>query len=223
MDIKDYEAKGLPVPTAVLAEKIIEGIQDPGLKRMVLATIQTHSPDIVQCVKVFHTMYDMPILRPYEAREDFSHIPKNRLAMRARLIAEEFKEWCASMDIRARISYDFQDEEGDWHEAESFEQAIEETEERNMGAVADACVDMMYVITGFMLEVGIDPHAVLREIQASNMTKLGQDGKPVRRADGKILKGPHYVRANARAALSAHGMRFGPKPPVLTTDLLVID
>lgn len=58
--------------------------------------------------------------------------------------------------------------------------------------VADALADIVYVAYGTAHCYGIDLDAVLDEVHASNMTKLGADGRPVRRADGKVLKGPDY-------------------------------
>ena len=48
---------------------------------------------------------------------------------------------------------------------------------------------------------GIDLDAVLDEVHASNMTKLGADGRPIRRADGKVLKGPGYRPPDIAAVL----------------------
>ncbi|MEP6560808.1 MAG: nucleoside triphosphate pyrophosphohydrolase family protein [Nakamurella sp.] len=62
--------------------------------------------------------------------------------------------------------------------------------------VADALADIVYVAYGTAHVYGIDLDAVLDEVHASNMTKLGADGSPVRRADGKVLKGPAYVPPN---------------------------
>ena len=59
--------------------------------------------------------------------------------------------------------------------------------------VADALADIVYVAYGTAHVYGIDLDAVLDEVHASNMTKLGADGRPIRRADGKVLKGPAYV------------------------------
>lgn len=58
--------------------------------------------------------------------------------------------------------------------------------------VADALADIVYVAYGTACVYGIDLDAVLDEVHDSNMTKLGADGRPVRRVDGKILKGPDY-------------------------------
>lgn len=68
--------------------------------------------------------------------------------------------------------------------------------------VADALADIVYVAYGTAHVYGIDLDAVLDEVHASNMTKLGADGRPIRRADGKVLKGPAYVPPNIAAVLA---------------------
>ena len=59
-------------------------------------------------------------------------------------------------------------------------------------AIADALADVVYIACGTAHAYGIDLDAVLAEVHRSNMTKLGADGRPVRRHDGKVLKGPAY-------------------------------
>lgn len=59
-------------------------------------------------------------------------------------------------------------------------------------AIADALGDLDYVVNGAAIEYGIDLPKVTAEIHRSNMTKLGPDGKPIYREDGKILKGKDY-------------------------------
>jgi len=68
--------------------------------------------------------------------------------------------------------------------------------------VADALADIVYVAYGTAHVYGIDLDAVLNEVHASNMTKLGADGQPVRRADGKVLKGPSYRPPDIAAVLA---------------------
>lgn len=65
-------------------------------------------------------------------------------------------------------------------------------DEIDLVAVADALGDLEYVTNGAALEMGIPLPAVVAEIHRSNMTKLGPDGKPIYREDGKILKGEGY-------------------------------
>jgi predicted HAD superfamily Cof-like phosphohydrolase len=67
--------------------------------------------------------------------------------------------------------------------------------------VADALADIVYVAYGTAHVYGINLDVVLDEVHASNMTKLGADGRPVRRSDGKILKGPDYRPPDISAAL----------------------
>lgn len=191
--------------TREIAEVLAAQIEDLDTKRIVEKSLLM-APDIVTCVKAFHKLYGMPILRPAEAAEDFSHITPERLGMRFNLIVEEFKELCEAMDIRADIQFSYMNEDEKWVQADNIVDAITNTENRDLPDVADACEDLKYVITGFELEVGIDPHAVLEEVQASNMTKMGDDGLPLKRADGKILKGPSYVEADAEKALRGRGM-----------------
>lgn len=62
--------------------------------------------------------------------------------------------------------------------------------------IADAITDILYVAFGLVTKHGLDDIIVdlFNEVHASNMSKLGEDGKPIRRADGKVLKGPNYFR-----------------------------
>tara|TARA_B110000503_G_scaffold133234_1_gene210417 strand:+ start:273 stop:659 length:387 start_codon:yes stop_codon:yes gene_type:complete len=58
--------------------------------------------------------------------------------------------------------------------------------------VADALTDILYVVYGAGHAFGIDLDDCFNEVHRSNMTKLGEDGSPVYRDDGKVLKGPNY-------------------------------
>jgi predicted HAD superfamily Cof-like phosphohydrolase len=80
---------------------------------------------------------------------------------------------------------------------------IEETNEyidacfkNSLVDIADALGDQLYILCGTILKHGMQHiiEDVFEEIQASNMSKLGEDGKPVLRDDGKILKGPGYFK-----------------------------
>jgi predicted HAD superfamily Cof-like phosphohydrolase len=64
--------------------------------------------------------------------------------------------------------------------------------------IADALGDQLYILCGTILKHGMQHiiEDVFNEIQASNMSKLGDNGKPILREDGKILKGPGYFRPN---------------------------
>ncbi|SDM96707.1 pyrophosphohydrolase domain-containing protein [Kriegella aquimaris] len=69
--------------------------------------------------------------------------------------------------------------------------------------VADALGDMLYILCGTILEHGMQHkiEEVFEEIQRSNMSKLGADGKPIYREDGKVLKGPNYFKPNIQDVL----------------------
>lgn len=79
-------------------------------------------------------------------------------------------------------------------------------------AVADALADIVYVAYGSAWVYGIDLDAVLDEVHASNMTKLGADGRPIRRDDGKVLKGADYRPPDIAAVLRRATLRSGPAP-----------
>ena len=70
--------------------------------------------------------------------------------------------------------------------------------------IADALGDIIYVAAQQATILGIPIDAVLREIQRSNMSKLGADGKPIYRADGKVLKGPNFSEPDIARMLRAY-------------------
>ncbi len=67
--------------------------------------------------------------------------------------------------------------------------------------VADALTDILYVVYGAGHAFGIDLDECFAEVQRSNMSKLGEDGKPIFREDGKVLKGPGYTPPDLRKVL----------------------
>ena len=75
---------------------------------------------------------------------------------------------------------------------EEFEEFIDAWKEDNLKEMLDALCDLIYVIYGTAISYGLPINEGLREVHRSNMSKLGEDGKPVRRNDGKILKGPNF-------------------------------
>lgn len=74
----------------------------------------------------------------------------------------------------------------------------------NLVDVADALTDLLVVIYGAGHAYGIDLDACFKEVHRSNMSKLGEDGKPIYREDGKVLKGPNYSEPNLEAVLNTH-------------------
>lgn len=73
---------------------------------------------------------------------------------------------------------------------------LEACEKNSLVEIADALGDQLYILCGTILRHGMQDVIidVFNEIQASNMSKLGPDGKPIIREDGKILKGPEYFK-----------------------------
>ena len=69
---------------------------------------------------------------------------------------------------------------------------------------ADALADIRYVTDGAALEWGIPLEKCLREVHRSNMSKLGADGRPILRADGKVLKGPNFTLPDLEAILELY-------------------
>ena len=82
--------------------------------------------------------------------------------------------------------------------AEENEEYLEAAKNGDLVEVADALGDMMYILCGTILSHGLQHkiEEVFEEIQRSNMSKLGEDGKPIYREDGKVLKGPNYFKPN---------------------------
>ncbi|MAZ96753.1 MAG: hypothetical protein CMP53_04445 [Flavobacteriales bacterium] len=82
--------------------------------------------------------------------------------------------------------------------AEENQEYLEAAKDGDLVEVADALGDMMYILCGTILSHGMQHkiEEVFEEIQRSNMSKLGQDGKPIYREDGKVLKGPNYFKPN---------------------------
>lgn len=72
---------------------------------------------------------------------------------------------------------------------------------RDLVEIADALTDILVVVYGMGLTYGIDLDACFREVHRSNKTKLGYDGKPIYRADGKVMKGPNYQPPNLKKAM----------------------
>ncbi len=77
---------------------------------------------------------------------------------------------------------------------EENEEYLQAAKEGNLVEIADALGDMLYILCGTIIEHGMQDTIaeVFAEIQRSNMSKLGEDGKPVYREDGKVLKGPNF-------------------------------
>ncbi|MCC5918962.1 MAG: nucleoside triphosphate pyrophosphohydrolase family protein [Cryomorphaceae bacterium] len=86
---------------------------------------------------------------------------------------------------------------------EENEEYLEAARNGDLVEIADALGDMMYILCGTILKHGLQDviEEVFEEIQRSNMSKLGADGKPIFREDGKILKGPNYFKPDIKGII----------------------
>lgn len=137
-------------------------------------------------VKQFHHTYRMPI------RTDEPSLRYDRLGMRMALISEEFIELVGAVygqEAAGRV------------QAAIAEAPTLDDGTRDIVEAADALADLTYVIYGMALESGISLPDVLAEVQASNLSKLGEDGQPIYREDGKVLKGPNFFHPDIARVL----------------------
>lgn len=121
----------------------------------------------VDCVKEFFNSYDVP--RPLNGLFSGVHEIKTARKTQMKLINEENEELNDAFlkwDTHADIGKD---------------------------AILDAICDSIYVLIGLALQFGFDLDGAFHEVHRSNMSKLGEDGKPIKRDDGKVLKGPNFT------------------------------
>nr|WP_299384527.1 nucleoside triphosphate pyrophosphohydrolase family protein [Allomuricauda sp.] len=98
-------------------------------------------------------------------------------------------------EVKNKLRFNLMDEEN--------KEYLEAANEGDLVEVADALGDMLYILCGTILEHGMQYkiEEVFNEIQRSNMSKLGADGKPIYREDGKVLKGPNYFKPDIAGIL----------------------
>ena len=84
---------------------------------------------------------------------------------------------------------------------EELEEMREALDDKDLIGVADALTDLLYVVYGAGHSFGLDLDATFNEVHRSNMSKLGSDGKPIYRDDGKVLKGPDYSEPDLQKVL----------------------
>ena len=84
-------------------------------------------------------------------------------------------------------------------ELDEFKEAIDK---KDIKEVADALTDILYVTYGAGHAFGIDLDKCFEEVQNSNMSKLGTNGKPIYNEKGKVMKGPNYFKPNLNKFIS---------------------
>ena len=87
--------------------------------------------------------------------------------------------------------------------SEEFSELAQAIDDRDMIQIADALTDLLYVVYGAGHAFGIDLDECFQEVHSSNMSKLGPNGKPIHREDGKVMKGPGYFEPDLEGILGS--------------------
>ena len=87
--------------------------------------------------------------------------------------------------------------------AEELDELSDAIADRDMIQIADALTDLLYVVYGAGHAFGLDLDECFQEVHASNMSKLGPNGRPIHREDGKVMKGPGYFEPDLESILGA--------------------
>ena len=86
---------------------------------------------------------------------------------------------------------------------EELEELSDAVADRDMIQIADALTDLLYVVYGAGHAFGLDLDECFEEVHRSNMSKLGENGRPIHREDGKVMKGPGYFEPDLESILGA--------------------
>jgi len=86
---------------------------------------------------------------------------------------------------------------------EEFKELQEGIRKNDIVEIADALTDILYVVYGAGCAFGLDLDRLFEEVHRSNMSKLGQNGKPIYRHDGKVMKGKNYFPPNIKGIIDA--------------------
>ena len=84
---------------------------------------------------------------------------------------------------------------------EELEELTEAMDNKDLLEVADALTDILYVTYGAGHAFGVDLDKCFEEVQASNMSKLDENGKPIFNENGKVMKGPNYFKPDLKKYL----------------------
>ena len=79
---------------------------------------------------------------------------------------------------------------------EELQELKDAINKKDLKETIDALTDILYVTYGAGHAFGVDLDKCFEEVQSSNMSKLGEDGKPIYNEDGKVMKGPNYFKPN---------------------------
>lgn len=185
------------------AYKLALTLNLPPLARQSITT-----PDWTQKVMAFHDFYDVPIQPFGETDREFRHMADDRVAMRVGFQVEEIIELLykgfgidATVHLSVPGGHGYVLEGDKLEDTKSIAACMALTGKRNGKEVVDSATDSIYFWLGMMIEMGFDPRDAFHEVHASNMTKPDENGKPIKREDGKVMKGPNYMEPNIPAAL----------------------
>ena len=86
---------------------------------------------------------------------------------------------------------------------EELDELSEAVADRDMIEIAEALTDLLYVVYGAGHAFGIELDECFHEVHRSNMSKLGGNGRPIHREDGKVMKGPGFFEPDLESILGA--------------------
>ena len=115
---------------------------------------------------------------------------------------EDVKKFMETFGQMVRTKPQFPDEKTMQLRCDLIKEELNELEHamktKNLKEVADALTDILYVTYGAGYAYGIDLDKCFKEVQRANMSKLGEDGKPIYNEKGKVMKGPNYLAPNLK-------------------------
>ena len=115
---------------------------------------------------------------------------------------EDVKTFMETFGQMIRTKPQFPDEETMQLRYDLIKEELNELEQamktKNLKEVADALTDILYVTYGAGYAYGINLDKCFKEVQRANMSKLGNDGKPIYNEKGKVMKGPNYSEPNLK-------------------------
>ena len=119
---------------------------------------------------------------------------------------EKVKQFMQTFGQEVKTKSSFSDEKTNQLRLDLISEELEELKNamasRDLLEVADALTDILYVTYGAGHAFGINLDKCFDEVQNSNMSKLGSDGKPIYNESGKVMKGPDYFKPDLSKYLS---------------------
>lgn len=163
-----------------------------GCSQTLYDTNTTVTSPLTQQVTKFHQAFNHPV------GGHKLQTSNETLQLRLNLIAEEFFELLIATVGKPKTE----------PVVEAYQKNITVTQDspRDPVETADALADMCFVIMGMALTYGLPLDEILEEVYRSNMSKLDEDGNPIYRADGKIMKSSLYEPPRIRPILEAHNL-----------------